>query len=337
MKKHTHKITLSTLEKRWRRALEFREKRKRRNRRRLGRRKRVGNFETRQHYEDIYAPEDFRFIDNHDEIIELLKRLKHHAKKQKPVFLRMDNVTRITSGTAALLLSVMDEFVDSQTPFKGNNPKDVDARDVLERSGFFRYVNGQVKNADNLYCDDVIERKVEYKVDAELSAKLIHNAMKTVTGEAQKNARIQSILIEMMANTVNHAYPSSKLSPWWISVSHESRDALVKFSFIDKGVGIANTLKLRWEDRIKDLFSSNLDLVKSAFTGKFGSRTGLPYRGKGLPKIKSVAESGIFSKFIVISNDVIYDFVGNNSKIMKNSLDGTFYYFEMRGSRREDT
>lgn len=280
-------------------------------------------------FEHVFAPEIFSFLDNHDQIISYLNKLSEMARRNIATFIRLDNIEKISSGSIALMLSILDEFEMHDTEVAGSYPRDESIRELLEKSGFFKFVRGHVKNPDNLYSSDEIERKKDYTVDSELTAKLIHKAMETITGQSEKNKNIQSILIEMMANTVNHAYPEEEKSPWWISTNHDKKNGKVSFSFIDKGFGIKNTLELRLADKVTNIFNSDLDMITSAFEGTFGSRTGLKHRGKGLPKIKSVATNGEIGKFLVISNKVIYDFSGKNSKIMKESLSGTFYYFEI--------
>src|SRR5690606_25185524 len=104
-----------------------------------------------------------------------------------------------------------------------------------------------------------------------------------------------------------------------------------RFSFVDNGEGILKTIKIRFKDRVSRIIGMANDgqLLREAFEGKFGSRTKLAYRGRGLPLIKKNFENGYIKNLVVISNNVFYDFTKGTFQILGTEFEGTFYFWEL--------
>jgi len=90
------------------------------------------------------------------------------------------------------------------------------------------------------------------------------------------------------------------------------------------------TINLKFGDRLKQLLLLSSDnILKEAFDGKFGSRTRLTNRGRGLPAVKEAFRIGAIKNLKVISNNVVFDFTSGRSKILRTSFTGTFYYWTL--------
>lgn len=276
----------------------------------------------------LNPPSLFSLQDNADNMLKFIRLMKKQKELKRSININMRNVKEITCGSVALLLSVISEFTDEGIVIYGRKPKDSKARNVLEQSGFFKFMDGHV-DKDNVSTKNNIICQGKYNVEAESTAKMILQAMETVTGKAQRNQKIQSLLIEMMANSVNHAYEDKKNTRWWISASHNADQKKVSFAFVDNGFGIVKTLG---ENKLKKVifkFKNNLDLLSSAFSGKIKSRTGLDYRGRGLPKIINSVGAGYCSNFVAITNNVLFTGDNSTNRVLGEDFSGTFYYFEL--------
>lgn len=280
----------------------------------------------------IVVPADFSLISNQQEVLVFFNNCKGvNYRKTKFVYFDFQNVVNIGNGAITILLSIIGGLQDQNIQVSGNYPDSERAKDFLERSGFLRYFRAKIKKSNGDSKNAILQRGRD-QTHAKETAKLIHGAMKTVWGEDYRNTKLQGMLIELMANTVNHAYfKPNHQKGWYFSVDHIEEENKVRFCFVDNGKGILNTVKIRFKDRISKLFN-NIDdgeLLIEAFNGKFGSRTGLLNRGKGLPMIKKNLEENIIKKLKVISNNVVLDFDKGETIVLEEGFAGTFYYWEL--------
>jgi hypothetical protein len=68
--------------------------------------------------------------------------------------------------------------------------------------------------------------------------------------------------------------------------------------------------------------------LRDILEGKIESRTGIPYRGKGLPAIYKAFLSGRISKLVIIANDVYANVADGDYRKMGTELGGTLLYWE---------
>lgn len=155
--------------------------------------------------------------------------------------------------------------------------------------------------------------------------------MKLLTGQESRNPQIYPMFIEMMANSINHAFLGKGKQKWLISKTHIKDENKIIISFIDTGIGILQTLNRKWFQNklLKSLFINENDLLLSAFKGEIGSRTKLEYRGKGLPKIFRIFERGYISNLFILTNNAILDFENNKFQDITENFNGTLYSFEI--------
>lgn len=320
---------LNVQKRRFRRRLISRNKKKQRNR--IGNSfttdERKYNSETEKALH-IDAPDSFSLQTNTETMLIFIQRLKRLYNLNSDVYINMREVQEITCGSIALLLSVLSDFMDKGLTVYGNRPKNKDAKRVLERSGFFNFVRGSISESDKNSKNNIICQG-KHKVMQRDSAELVMQAMETVSGQKVRNQKIQSMLIEMMANSVNHAFKNVLNTRWWISASHDEDNNKVSFVFIDNGEGIVNTLGENVLKKFAYKFKDNLDLISSAFNRQIKSRTGLNYRGRGLPLIEKGCINNYFSNFTLITNNVYYTGDISTSRLLKEDFSGTFYFFEL--------
>jgi len=328
IKRATQRAQMRALKARRRRKAWLKQKRKRV----LGysRRDQVYN-EARRTAVKVRAPKDFSLKRHPESVFKFIADIK--AIKDDPraasAFIELEHCTYLSSGTVALMISAIKELKANNITVSGSYPSSPESKSTLEKSGFFKFVIGRVSDENKVSLNTIIQQGVA-TVDPKLVAPYVVRAMDFIWGKKFRNPRIQSLLIELMANTVNHAFKKTKNSKWYLSVNFDNKNKKVAFTFIDNGQGILNTLHLKYGVLIKSmLLNSNEDILISAFDGKFGSRTKERKRGRGLPNVKRCFTENFIKNLVVISNDVYLDFETGKSRKLKNVFEGTCYYWEL--------
>lgn len=135
-----------------------------------------------------------------------------------------------------------------------------------------------------------------------------------------------------MANTKKHAKGTTKRDEkWWLMSYYDSSSKITTVSFIDTGVGIFESTKIK--RALKLLVSIGIktrgDILRSILKGEIESSTGLPYRGKGLPKIYDDFKRKHIHSLHIISNNAYADVANENYYELTDSLKGTFLYWQI--------
>jgi hypothetical protein len=298
----------------------------------------IGKTQSDKYFENLIRnsismklPSVFSLRENTVETIKFINKLKELESSNSRIYLNMKNIEEISNGTIALLLSVVNDFTTKGKKIIGSKPKKSEPKRILELSGFFNYMNGSVEYPSEVNSNTIVEQGNK-SVEPQSTAKIVKTAMKTVTGTEQRNKKLQGLFIELMANSINHGFPNNKRKKWIVSTSHYKKEKCVSFSFIDNGVGILKTLNQKIDRKLITLFKGKSDLLKSAFKGDIGSRTGLPFRGKGLPFIKDKYDTNRISNLFILTNNVILDYKHQKFYEIGISYSGTFYYFELNSN-----
>jgi hypothetical protein len=278
---------------------------------------------------DLPTPQKFRLqYETCEEVIEYINKLKRIGKSGKHINIIMSETTEIGEGAISMLLSVMEELANNGVLFKGIKPTNLTARSVLEKSGFFKFVNGKV-DSTNTSTKNTILRTGDNTTSYNELANEIINSMETIWGVKGRSPSVYSCVFEMMRNSCDHAFRHNYQIKWHFAISHSEEDNLVKFAFVDNGSGIIKTFTNGILKRFVNLFQDNLDIIDSAFKNGIKSRTGLNWRGKGLPTIYEHYEENYVKNLVVISNNVYIDFDRNIRHILKNEFSGTYYYWKV--------
>lgn len=280
-------------------------------------------------YATAYVPENFSLISFPEEVLAFIAELKSLSYSRRNIFISMENVKIISHDAIAMLLSVLSKFKERSNKVYGDKPRNKTCNQILERSGFFNYVVGVIEE-ENKSTRNSILTKEEINVLPEKTAPLIRECMKTVGGTAIRNQAIQGMLIELMANTHNHASVNNKKTSWWLSIDHDKENNKVSFVFLDNGQGILKTINLKFFKKFGQfLFGNQVNLLKECFAGEIGSRTKFSNRGLGLPKIQNRFNEKFVSNLIVVTNNVFLQFEAKKGIELKNNFDGTLYYWEL--------
>lgn len=296
-------------------------------------------------YAQVFAPKNFTLIGNPEEVIAFISVLKNCFNKKRPVYVVMRDVENIDYDAIVVLLSAMVRFKSHNIRFNGDFPKNNESKKILSESGFFdtlqlRQFQDRARFEIRPTGKNFISTHgVAGIVDSNLGASLIESASRAVWGKSKRCPGVQTTLVELMQNTVNHASAMSEEEKhWWLSVNPSKTDGKVRFSFVDYGVGIFRSLQEKPKDNIfyvalRQLFNKykdNAELLRLIMNGELHKTvTGEYFRGQGLPGIKESMEENAFSNLHIISNNVYANINEGEYKVLTESLDGTFIYWEI--------
>ena len=280
---------------------------------------------------DAIAPKKFTLkLENVKESLAYIGKIKEIGKKKRDVNFILEDVEEIGIGAISMLISVMQELEEKNVYFKGTKPKREEAKDILEQSGFMKYVNGTTSEKNRL-TKNVIFTTGKSNTHQKVIVDAIHKANHTVWGEYGRSPLLYGTLVEMIKNSCKHAFMSEEKVRWHIAVNHDVVNKKVKFSFVDNGIGIVKSFEKDDTARtIKGIIRNNAEMIDLAYKKGIESKTGLAWRGTGLPTIyESFKEDKIIRRLVVITNDVYADFENNSRTVLKKTFSGTYYYWEI--------
>lgn len=261
-------------------------------------------------------------------VIKFINELKSLGQAGKHINILMDDVVEIGEGAIAMLLSVINEIGSNKVFVKGTKPKNQDINTILEKSGFFKYL-ATIISTENKKTKNAILRTGDSKTSNTEIASEVRKAMETIWGVSARCPSLFGGIFEMFRNSCDHAFKKNESVTWHLGLSHFEESNLVKFSFVDNGKGIIKTFASGLLKSFINLFQDNTDILTTAFYDGIASRTGLSWRGKGLPTIFELYSDKIITNLVVITNDVYISFDRNIIVTLPVSYSGTYYYWEI--------
>jgi hypothetical protein len=103
---------------------------------------------TKWQYKEIKAPVIFSFIENPNGVVSFINEIESLFKKKTPVYVILQHCMTIDYGAIVALLSIMVAFKNQKIKFNGDYPREKRVREVLEDSGFFKYLFEKVNKED---------------------------------------------------------------------------------------------------------------------------------------------------------------------------------------------
>lgn len=283
---------------------------------------------------NLQAPPVFSLVENPDETINFFSRL--HAAGNKPcrIFVDLGPVQQLTIDALLLLLSKVQRGALARCiSVGGNEPKDPKVRDMFAHSGFYDYVSSTRPVKRHSSGAGILKKHVGKRVREDVSAELVHYATQCLHGTVKKNGGLYRALIECMANTKDHARIGAATNEaWWVSAYHDSAAGVVYFAFLDNGVGIFRSAKMQSVLKFMGKFVglvTHADILNDILDAQLPSRTGLPYRGKGLPAIKRTLGRQDIRNLRIITNDAFLDATTRKGKELKHPFRGTCLTWEI--------
>jgi len=251
-------------------------------------------------------------------------------------------IENISEETVAVIIAqIKDSNIHMGRIKQISFPNREDLKSKLHQWGIEKKVHKHLSEHDTM---NIPIFKVQNKLVASVEAKnIVIWASNILYGQVRKIKELYEILIELMANTNNHASSSNDpLHPWFFLAFYNSDNQSIKFIFIDLGVGLFESLPVKqylnkhpvlFSELRSTLYKRGAELTKiysELAAGMITSRTGLKNRGRGMPLINKHAQCGIFNSFTIISNDGFVDAKNNKVSVMNENFKGTLFSFEIQ-------
>lgn len=287
----------------------------------------------------LEAPNDFRFIDNIEECLLFLKRIREddcliNINNKKYIYIDFSNVYKIDYAMISILISIMESLNRKKIYIFGNFPKNIGCKCYLIESGFLNFLTDfkgkkyKKTNSSEIILFEKGEDIFSLNDNIRLGNK-IKMIRKYLTGIEEHFHPLKTILLEICGNSIEH---NSIEKRWCLGIKLDNDKVICTVT--DLGNGILDTIKRKFSKQISDAISlrDEVEILQRAFIQKYGSRTGENNRNKGLPSIKDSFDKKYIKDLLVVTNNVILQFnTSKCSKIFNNNLlfTGTFYQWEV--------
>jgi len=285
----------------------------------------------------VEAPIDFRFLYNTEVCMNFFQNVRSKNYRsikgsQEFVEMSLSKVEKIDYSTISVLTAINDDFKYRGISLRGNFPIRESPKQYLIDSGFLNHMFDQkgkpfpkTKKSEVLFFEKG-SHKFGYRENKRISS-VVKNISKHLMNEEKHNPRLRTILLEIFANSIEWGETQNK--QWLLGVKYD--DEKVILTVTDVGKGIVRTLYKKLDQKILDKvkFKSNSDTLMGAFEKKYGSKSRMMNRNKGLPSIKKGFDEGIINELKVITNNVVLHFDKlNETRTVKRGISwfkGTFY------------
>jgi hypothetical protein len=323
---------------------------RRKRRRKSGPSGRRKNVILKRTQANISLPEVLSITDNSDETIAFFTELERLVFEKKSRLIKIDhaNLENITPESALLLIAEY-ERLSFHAPglllqAVGRSPVE-EVEDLLEGIGYNNRFT-RVSDPSTTFSSKsragitYIRHKTGKKVVVEEVSALVEHFQRLVNFSSRRSERLLESLLECMANSVGHAYPEHRSLEfrwgerrWWLLGYTDNTCREVYFAFLDQGIGMPSTLKRKFRDA-KLLFPlSDSELVLKAFMEP-RSRTGYPFRGRGLTTLARYVNEAPDGELIVQTTNVRCRFAPRQKPISEKTasgLAGTLLVWHIKG------
>jgi len=224
------------------------------------------------------------------------------------LYIDLAAVENLTIDALMYLIALMKNRrndYNANKSFKGNYPVLSNINELIHCSGFDRYVlyNGIQTGNARIECIPITTGE---KVDTAFAKNVCDFIIEKGNTTKKACKFLYNMMIELMANVYAHAYgeaDSILCSRWYCFAEYDASNNMIDFTFMDTGDGIPSTVQKHGLEQFDFLkMKGDGSYVISALKGELRSKTGIPYRGKGLPKVFSYCESNQIKNMRIISN-----------------------------------
>lgn len=293
------------------------------------------------------APKTFSFFDNNGPTIALFNSVKRYISCSN-CYKLVYNLTYVEKITIDVIMYMIALSIDVRKSkpylmFTLKLPSDPSVKDFIKKCGLKQFVKG-----NNEYivedCKDYYTIAIGSQADTEITKSICEFVYPHLGIDKSKGFFLYNTFIELMNNSNQHAYKDDDDDKKWFVFIENVSDRL-KFTFLDTGVGIPNTVikKVTYDTNdfnALDLldFAEKRDarfIYSALLREDMRSQTREENRGHGLPEIYSYYKDGKYtSNLKIISGHgicVFNDYDRLNPKLtnMKHNFDGTLFYWEI--------
>ena len=270
-----------------------------------------GKAKRRKNEVAIDVPSNFSLIDNSEEMLSFFHDVGIYVEKDRDIFFNMATIEKMTTDAILYMLSQFQYYKQRHKKYKisGNVPKNDECRNIFVGSGFYKYVRASGTRGQS--DANILTVRSASQVEPGIAKEVTHFAKDRLgKRDMQISKSMYSTMIECMANTKNHAYERVG-GKWWLMAAYREQSKTVHFTFLDNGLTIPATIKKNLKEYLANIAGTLLPvvqtqdhrLIESALRGDFRTKTGVSYRGKGLPKIYEYSRNRNIENLVVISRN----------------------------------
>lgn len=285
----------------------------------------------RKHYKnfkllEVIAPQIFT-LHNLERVIGFVNQTEKECAQfsARSLKVNLDNVKEIDTYAISLLLSMLNRISHKNINYWGTYPKYQAPYNYILESGFLDVMKSNVIRKPNIsHRDNQIFMVGKDSVDSHRIGKAVRQSISHILGCESSYPPVYDNMLEICANSVEHANHSTIDKNWLVSISFI--DDYVHYILTDTGFGILSTLKKKKIQKIKDIISKDeTEVLSDVFHKVYQSITGEINRHKGLPIIWESFAEGFVSNLKVLTNNVFYDFETERSLKLKHGFKGVLY------------
>ena len=284
-------------------------------------------------HKTITVPAKFSLVENPDETLRFFEEVNGYVKNNVSVRLDLQNVVFLTPDALLYLVASLDYYRQKKTLYNisGNLPKEQRCRTLFMDSGFLNYVHSKFKQEHK--NTGILSISKHSLVEGSLAKNILDFCLKHLGQNKDKQSRdVYRMLVELMNNTRDHAYPEDREGlRWYMMAIYDTDKARMTVSFLDTGVGIPTTIKKNFSEKFRDMIGTpqhNI-LVRSALEGEFRTRTQEGYRGKGLPSIYKCFQEGSMQNLTIVSKRAFLNLTSGPECDLNVALRGSLYSWTM--------
>ncbi|MEI6153476.1 MAG: hypothetical protein WCQ90_05260, partial [Deltaproteobacteria bacterium] len=278
----------------------------------------------------IIAPTNFSLVENPEEMLNFFHDVRLYLQRGDKIFFDMAGIGKMTTDAILYMLSRFENYKQqlARCDISGNVPDNEESRNIFIQSGFYSYVRTTSRSLKS--NSDILTVQSGTRVEPSIAQQVARFARARIgSTDRQISKSIYSTMIECMANTRNHAYKDS--GKWWLMAAFREQSKAVHFTFLDNGLTIPTTVKKSMKEYVTHLAGTMLPvrtnqdcgLIESALKGEFRTKTGMLFRGKGLPKIYEYSTNEDIKNLVVISHNGYVDVGSGNSHDLSKQFYGT--------------
>lgn len=275
-------------------------------------------------YEAI-APEDFSYS-NISKCISFIQDIDMECRKNKYSTLKvnLDLVTKIDAFGIALIISMLNKLSFRRIRYWGTYPSLNSAKQYIIESGFLELVKTNLQKPANRTNGNQLFMIGKSSVDSPRIGQAVRKAMSHLLGREDVYPPVYDNMLEISANSVEHANDAKFEKNWLVSISTEENR--LHFILADTGIGILENLKKKKYQEIRDwLMKDDKEVLCGVFNKMYQSVTGEINRHKGLPIVYESFKDGYISGLKVMTNKILVDFETNKSLKLKKGFKGVLY------------
>ena len=275
-------------------------------------------------WEITTVPAEFNF--SHIESVLAYINEIYKTSKQKlvtKIWMDMRSVTNIDIFCLCLLISQINKLRNRHIICYGNYPENPKQRNFISESGFLKLIKTNLRVSGTQSYFNQMYMIGKNSVDSDHILKSVKRCMKQLSGKEESYNPVFENMVEICANSVEHANQINEDKNWLVSISQES-NGIIRFILTDTGEGMLRTLVKKRRDMFSDIANGrkDCDVLKRLFNGDYQSRTGETNLHLGLPEVYESFKAGFISNLQVLTNSVNYDFSTDGSTILSNEFMG---------------